>query len=235
MKSKMMKKVSRQKSKQALALLMGVPLLAGILPLTSQAAGPSEEMGPSVIIRSKMGSRETPYSLRAWVDEMPDLDQYRREGTYLGRTVRGLTGDGSSYCGPTSAANILGWISNTGYELSGESFMIDAAPRASEWTPPSSSASNEEKRRYVSVYNAQTDFLESLATEMGTGLFPTSIGAGIFGTDPYSAAAVLDLKLPSSFDVKVFTDEGCMLDRDESGRLVDQDLGAMTIYNHLGY
>ena len=168
----------------------------------------------------------------AGVRGMPDLDQLRANGTYLGQSVKGLPNTGRAYCAQAASANVLGWITLNGYENDTESYFPSLAPRASEWSPPSETASNAIKRAYVPVYNAQSEFMDELGREMGVVPFDESLGAGS-GTPTESTVAVLNRRLPRGFKVKHISDVGCTFERRADGSVYDPDIGLNRIYNEI--
>ncbi len=212
-----LKKASRThlmkpKLSTALSLLLGFTLISIAAPRKSAA-------GPWTF--TSIHSYEFSDRFGAYINDSVDLDQRRARGTYMDNLIAGLDYDGKSHCAPTVAANVLGWISRTGYSDRRESIFPDLAPRARDWSPPASSASTAVKRAYNSVYNEQTEFIRELGIEMRTHR--------TFGTTSDDFTKVLRDRLPDGFWVTTTKDGGCPT----GPGLPDPDIGLTRIYNEI--
>jgi hypothetical protein len=203
----------------SLSLFLGVTLISIAAPRESAAAFPRI---------TSIYSYEYADTFVAGINNIVDLDQRREAGTYLGDRIEGLPGDGISHCAPTVAADVLGWISRTGYTGEGETLLPSLAPRANEWRPPASSASTAVKRAYNSIYNEQTQFIRDLGIEMGTN--PLATG----GTSDENLRSVLNRRLPDGFKVNLISDAGCDFEMSADGtRTVDREIGLERIHNEI--
>ncbi|MEE2902674.1 MAG: hypothetical protein VYC39_10095 [Myxococcota bacterium] len=124
----------------------------------------------------------------AWVNNMPDLDQ-KREGLLL---------DGTNYCGPAAASNILTFIANSGYpEI--EPGLVDNA-----WEPTPEAAPGVLRKRLKNrmTYSEQTDFIDEVRREV-TNFDPSR------GSKVYALRNALESFLPDSFEVSYLGDGKC--------------------------
>jgi len=142
----------------------------------------------------------------ALIRGMHDIDQTRATvKTSFGVTLtQGVDGDGRYHCGPTSAANLLGFIAEHGYP--------EAASNADKWTPPSPGASSVERFEYRFTYNSVSHLINDLGREMGTDWPPGIVdGDGATGTSLNSIQDALESRLPE-FNLGIISDRDCDAD-----------------------
>lgn len=113
--------------------IAGVVLVAAALVPTAAAALPRVELSTDI----------APGRLAWQTAGMSDLDQVRATSA----TVAGLPGDGTQYCGPSTAVNILSYLARRGFRTGVDGTTDFAAPDG---------------------YNAATDAIRAMGAEMPT-------------------------------------------------------------------